>query len=205
MCLCVRALVYMYFCVCVCLCVRVCLFKCMRLCVRVFVCVHLFVFMIMCVFAFVCVCMYVRICIIVCICINVNMLGRARRLLFLLLLLQSLLPHRRPLLPQIEETPKIQTPTPEYEGSFFVDSTVGMNLTFRLKTDAKSHVLSGPSLIKPDGTTLKGAADFDDIGNVWTIVVPEAEVRECSRDFRLAFQSMDEGEYSPTVKEKRRI
>lgn len=76
---------------------------------------------------------------------------------------------------KIEETPKIQTPTPEYEGSFFVDSTVGMNLTFRLKTDAKSHVLSGPSLIKPDGTTLKGAADFDDIGNVWTIVVPEAE------------------------------
>lgn len=170
---------------------------CACVCLRAFICVYGYV----CVCIRMCVCMYVRICIIVCICINVNMLGR----LLFLLLLQSLLPHRRPLLPQIEETPKIQTPTPEYEGSFFVDSTVGMNLTFRLKTDAKSHVLSGPSLIKPDGTTLKGAADFDDIGNVWTIVVPEAEVRECSRDFRLVFQSMDEGECSPTVKEKRRI
>lgn len=190
---------FVYACACVCLSVCVCVCACV--CLRAFICVYGYV----CVCIRMCVCMYVRICIIVCICINVNMLGRARRLLFLLLLLQSLLPHRRPLLPQIEETPKIQTPTPEYEGSFFVDSTVGMNLTFRLKTDAKSHVLSGPSLIKPDGTTLKGAADFDDIGNVWTIVVPEAEVRECSRDFRLAFQSMDEGECSPTVKEKRRI
>lgn len=190
---------FVYACACVCLSVCVCVCACV--CLRAFICVYGYV----CVCIRMCVCMYVRICIIVCICINVNMLGRARRLLFLLLLLQSLLPHRRPLLPQIEETPKIQTPTPEYEGSFFVDSTVGMNLTFRLKTDAKSHVLSGPSLIKPDGTTLKGAADFDDIGNVWTIVVPEAEVRECSRDFRLVFQSMDEGECSPTVKEKRRI
>lgn len=172
---------FVYACACVCLSVCVCV--CARVCLRAFICVYGYV----CVCIRMCVCMYVRICIIVCICINVNMLGRARRLLFLLLLLQSLLPHRRPLLPQIEETPKIQTPTPEYEGSFFVDSTVGMNLTFRLKTDAKSHVLSGPSLIKPDGTTLKGAADFDDIGNVWTIVVPEAEVRECSRDFRLAY------------------
>lgn len=76
---------------------------------------------------------------------------------------------------KIEETPKIQTADATYEGSFLVDSTVGRNLTFRLKADAKSHVISGPTLVKPDGTILQGAADFDDIGNVWTVVVPDAE------------------------------
>ncbi|XP_047488362.1 calcium-activated chloride channel regulator 1-like [Penaeus chinensis] len=76
---------------------------------------------------------------------------------------------------KIEETPKIQTADPTYEDSFLVDSTVGRNLTFRLKADDKSHVISGPTLTRPNGTSLQGAADFDDIGNVWTIVVPEAE------------------------------
>ncbi|XP_042855744.1 calcium-activated chloride channel regulator 1-like [Penaeus japonicus] len=77
---------------------------------------------------------------------------------------------------KIDETPKIQTAAPAFEGSFTVDSTVGKNLTFRLKTDAESHVTSGPSLTQPDGTPWTGAVDFDDIGNVWTIIVPMAEI-----------------------------
>ncbi|XP_063600715.1 uncharacterized protein LOC134776892 [Penaeus indicus] len=76
---------------------------------------------------------------------------------------------------EVEETPKILTADPAYEGLFLVDSTVGRNLTFRLKADVKSHVLSGPTLVRPNGTSLQGAADYDAIGNVWTIVVPEAE------------------------------
>lgn len=77
---------------------------------------------------------------------------------------------------QLYESPVYKTQDTSVGGSFTVDKTVGQNLMFRLKTDASDHVIGSPRLINPDGIIVTDNARFDDIGLVWTITVPMAEV-----------------------------